>query len=96
MFKSGCIVVHGMDLMPSFGFITEILVFNVDEYYLVTEFLHTKSFSNHYHAYEVTHHDTPMYDVSRVNGFMEHTVLGIHKEQSSLYIPMKYHIVENI
>ena len=55
VFKPGSIVIHKVDLVPTFGLIVDILVFNVDDYYIVYELLETESFSHHYNAYEVSH-----------------------------------------
>ena len=85
-----------MNLLPTFGIIKEILVFDVENYYIVCELLETINFAHHYHAFEVVYKDTPSFDVSKASKYIEHAVLWMHKQQSRFYVALKYYIVECI
>ena len=47
-------MILSVDLVPTFGVISDIIILDVDDYYLVCEPLHTEYFHSHYHAYEVS------------------------------------------
>ena len=98
IFKPGAVIIVNVDLihMPVFGVIIDVLVFEVDNYYIVYEELETECFSHHYHTYEVSHHQIPHFGISHPSDFTDNCLLGIYRKQSSMFIPLKYHIVEEI
>ena len=53
MYKPGAVVVLHSSLLPTFGEIVEIVVFNVDESYFLVKEYETECFSKHYHCYDV-------------------------------------------
>ena len=53
-FKQGRVIIQEMNLYLKFGLILEVLVFDVDNYFLVCDVLETECFSHHYHVYEVS------------------------------------------
>ena len=93
VFKPGSIVIHNVDLVPTFGLIVDILVFNVDDYYIVYELLETECFSHHYNVYEVSHQMMKEYKLCKPYKLKDNTVLGVYKLESRLYVPLKYHII---
>ena len=55
----GSIVLLSSDFLPIFGFVTDIIVLDVENYYLVCEVLETVCFNSNYHSYEVCHDSSP-------------------------------------
>ena len=47
VYKKGMVVVIFMDLVPTFGIIHDIIVFNTDEFFLVCQRLSTVLFVHH-------------------------------------------------
>lgn len=76
-----------VDLLPSFGLIADILVFDVDNYYLVCEVLYTECFRSHYHAYVVNREPSPSFVFVKQSELADHSVLGFYKSQ---YVSLKY------
>ena len=85
-----------MALVPTFGHIVDVLVFDVDNFYIAYQLLETKCYSHHYHAYEVSYPPEKEYAISKASNFIDNPLLGIYKEQSTFYISLKYHIIENV
>ena len=52
-YKKGGVVVLDMDLLPEFGVISDIIVFNTNEFYLFCDVLFTHVFEHHLHSYLV-------------------------------------------
>ena len=61
----GDVVVLKNELLPTFGVIQDVIVFDVDVYYLVTEVLITECFVNHYHSFEVSKQSETQYHVKK-------------------------------
>ena len=93
IYKPGGVVVLSVDLLPKFGYISDIIVFDVDNYSLVCEVLHTECFHKHYHAYEVSHDTAPSFVFVKQSDLADHSVLGLYK--LSRFVSLKYHIMEN-
>ena len=85
-------------LSPVFGIIVDIIVRNSDQYYFVCDTVHTECFSSHFHAYEVVKNSVAEFVICSHSALVDHTVLALYTlpSHSSYFIPMKYHIVENI
>ena len=96
IFKPGAVIVINVDLMPLpvFGVVIDVLVLEVDNYYIVYEELDTECLSHHYNAYEVSQHQIPSFGISRPSDFTDNCLPGIYRKQSSMFIPRKYNIVE--
>lgn len=94
-YKPGGIVILSVQLQPRFGLISDIIVFDVDNYSLVCEVLHTECFHRHYHAYEVSHDTSPSFVFVKQSDLADHSVLGLYKKGSH-FVSLKYHVVENI
>ena len=84
------------DLLPLFGIITDIVVHHADHVYFVCNVLHTECFNSHFHAYEVS--KTKDYDFCTHSDLIDHHVLSLYSLSSytTCFIPMKYHLEENI
>lgn len=52
---SGGVLILSGEPNYSFGLIVDVVVFDVDNYFLVYEILNTDCFNAHLHAYEVSH-----------------------------------------
>ena len=96
VYKPGGAVVLQMNLYPTFGRIHDLIVFNVNNYYIVCEELITEAFNNHYHAYEVALPNPRSYIICKPSDLVDHTVLGIYHRSTSLLISLKYHLVEHV
>ena len=83
-----------MDLVPTFGIIHDIIVFNTDEFFLVCQRLSTVLFVHHLHSYLVTHEDD--FCIMNQADLYDHTTLSIYEMSNSFYVPLKYQLVENI
>ena len=70
----------------SFGVVVDILVFDVDNYYIVCEELITECFCHHLHAYEVSHHSQPSITARKVDQYLSLAILGLYKVQSTFLI----------
>ena len=82
-----------MELLPTFGLISDIVVFDVDNYFIVCEVLLTECFNHHYHSYEVSHDTTPSYVFVKQPNLADHCILGLYKKNRSLFVTLKYHII---
>ena len=96
-YQKGSVVVLESYLSPVFGIIVDIIVRNSDQYYFVCDTVHTV-FSSHFHAYEVVKNSVAEFVICSHSALVDHTVLTLYTlpSHSSYFIPMKYHIVENI
>ena len=98
VYKLRGVVVLGMDLVPKFGLITDILVFDTDIYYLVCEVLFTVLYSHHYHSYQVYKQSPIVYVCCKQCNLHDHTVLSAYSiptQPSYLFVPLKYQLIEN-
>lgn len=94
-YKPGGVVVVSMDLLPIFGLKKYIIVFKVNEYFLVCELLQTICFDAHFHSYEVTHVHFCDTILCKPKEVADHTVLGLYRKHS-LFVTLKYNILENV
>ena len=85
------------NLLPLFGIVEDIIVHNSDQYF-VCNTLHTECFVSHYHAYEVTKDSTTDFVICSYSDLVDHHVLSLYSLpfHSNYFVPMKYHLVENI
>ena len=84
------------DDLPLFGEITHVIVTNVNQYYLITDVLHTVSFEAHYHAYKVEHNDTPTHHIVKPSSLIDYHPLGIYtcnNPHPTLFVSLKYHVI---
>ena len=92
------IVILGMDLVPKFGLVEDIIVFHTDLYYLICEVPVTECFSHHFHAFQARKQHPLEYFICKQSHLYDHTVLAAYviSSQPCLYhIPLKYQLVEN-
>ncbi len=86
-----------MGLTPVFGRVFDtILVPAINELYLVCEELITETFCNHFHSYEVLLPRRPSFRFCNTSNLVDHNVLGIYNISNTLYVTLKYHILEKI
>ena len=90
-YKSGGIVVLSTDDdgVPTFGLISEILITDVDKYFMVCETLQTDYFCSHFHAFKISHVSHPSYAFVKQMQLSDYAVLGLYKSQ---YVVLKYHV----
>ena len=84
-----------MNLVPNFGLIHDILVFDVDTYYIVCEELVT-CFQSHFHSYEVMHKECMTFSLSKISSLIDHNVIGLYNRSGSNFVTLKYYLVEKI
>ena len=96
MYKKGGVIVLQIELTPTFGVICDIIVFDVNNYYIVCEKLVTDHFDTHFHAYQVAHCQRKSYNFCKPSDFADHNVLGIYKSSDNLFVTLKYYIVEKV
>lgn len=89
-YKKGAVIVLGMDLVPDFGMIDDIIVFNTDEIFFVCTAVLTISFDHHFNSYLVS----PSNDFCIVHQIHlhDHTPLSIYRLSNSFYVPLKYQL----
>ena len=93
--KEGVVVLQS-NLVPLFGIITDIMV-HENQYYFICNTSHMECFNHHFHAYEVS--KCPVdFAITTASDVVDHNVLTPYSlsSHSTYFVPMKYHIVENI
>ena len=85
-----------IESLPKFGLITDVIVLDTDDYYLVCEILHTTCFNSHFHGFGVEHESTPSYIFVKQNDLADHNILGLYKLLNFKLVVLKYHLNENI
>ena len=78
-YSPGRVVVLSVQLVHLFGLICDVLTFDVSVYFLVCETLITECFCSHYHAYEVSYDNSPVYIFVKQSDLADHSVLGLYK-----------------
>ena len=76
-----------------FGLIKDIIVLDVDDYFLVCEALETECFNNHFHAYEVSHDCLPSFVFVKQVSLADHSMLGLYKKANKHFVVLKYLVV---
>jgi hypothetical protein len=96
-YKKGGVVVLDMNLLPEFGVITDIIVFNTDEFYLVCDVLFTHNFHHHLHCYLVSYDNSKnIFAIVKQKDLYDHSSLSIYERANSFYIPLKYQLIDKI
>ena len=93
-YKAGGVVVVQMELNPLLGLVHELIVFDVNDYYIVCEKLVTECFNPHYHSYEVTRSSPKSFAIYKPSDLVDHNVLGLYNRFSSLFVTLKYYLIE--
>ena len=93
-YKPGNFVVVESALLPSFGEVLEILVYNISECLFVLQIYNTECFLSHFHAYEVS--KTLICHACVPNNFVDYHPLSLyilsgHKK----VISCKYYLIQN-
>ena len=94
VYKKGAVIVVDMDLLPHFGIIHDIAVFNTDDFFLVCQVLSTISFEHHLHSFLVSHEHN--FCILKQSDIYDHTTLSVYERSNSFYVPLKYQLVENV
>ena len=94
-YYDGGVVLLQSQLLPLFGKIRDILVHR-NHFYFACNVLHTVCFNSHFHAYEVS--NSKEYTLCTHSDLVDPYVLSVYtlSSFSTCFIPMKYHIIENI
>ena len=98
-YKQGAVVSLESDLLPLFAIIEDIVLYNSTTVLFVVQLLVTDCFNSHFHSYEVLPSYPLQFVACEYTDFKDAHVLHHYKLSSKpdlLYIPMKYHIIENI
>ena len=84
-------------LVPQFGKIVDIIVYDIDVCaFLLQEYV-TECFSSHFHSYEVSIARPHTYCVCKQSDFVDYHPLCMYQLSSNTtVIPLKYHIMEKI
>lgn len=84
-----------MDLLPHFGIIKYIVVFNSDEFYFICEVLLTQMFAHHFHSFSVNHITPIQFHVCQQADFYDYTMLSLYEtSDNKCYIPFKYQLID--
>lgn len=89
------VVVLDSSLLPEFGIIHDVLN-DVHQPFLVCEKLITDCFSSHYHAYEIIRPNPPVFCICKQSQLYDYSVLSLYHVQSSLFVSVKYYLVEKL
>ena len=73
-----------MELLPVFGLISDIIVFDVDNFLLVCEKLVTECFRHHFHSYEVN--KSRSYVILQTLCLFDHSVLGLYQQSGHDFV----------
>ena len=85
--------------MPEFAVVKDIIMYDTMQCLFITELLDADVFNSHYHSYEVSVLHPPQFVASWQIDFKDHHVLHhyeISSEPNLLFIPLKYHVIENV
>lgn len=94
-YKFGDIVVLSSDLLPCFGLIKDIVIYD-GIYYLTCNVLETECFCHHNHSYEVTYQFPSVISFCNINELYDYHHLGLYESNSRFFVPLKYHIIESL
>jgi hypothetical protein len=96
-YRHGSVIILNSYLLPEFGIIRDILVIDTNDYYFVCEVMETIQLVSHYHAFEVaTDVSHSNVNICKQSTLVDHTVLGLYTVNSTNFVSLKYHIVENL
>ena len=84
-----------MNLLPTFGLVTDIIVLDVDNYFIVCEVLNTECFHQRFHAYEVSRDPSPTFVFVKQVYLADHSMLGLYNTSCN-FVVLKYHVAEKI
>ena len=76
-----------------FGLIKDVIVLDVDDYFLVCEVLETECFNSHFHVYEVSRYCPPSFVFIKQVSLADHSMLGLYKKADKYFIVLKYLVV---
>ena len=97
MYKPGAIVVLSNQLLPEFGQIIDIILYDVDHCLFVCHIFDTLSFVSHFHSFQVRDPITCIMKVIKQADLADHHPLGLSSLSSyshSKFVPLKYHVIE--
>ena len=67
----------------------DVIVLDVDDYFLVCGALETEYFNGHFHAYEVSHDFPTSYVFVKQTSLADHSMLGLYKKDDKYFIVLK-------
>ena len=94
MYKRGAVVVLKNMLLPEFGLITDIIVYDVDCCLFVCHMLITNCYAPHFHSFEVKLSEPSVIEVVKQTALADYHPLGLYSLSSHSYVSFKYHIME--
>ena len=96
-YQEAGVLVLNMELLPQFGTIVDIIIYHDNLFYFVCSNLITECFIAHYHCFKVSK-GRSQYTITQQCDLVDHTVLSSYFVSSSnnMFVPLKYHLVENI
>ena len=84
-------MVISVETVPTFGLITDIIVLDTTDYFLVVKKMHTVHFNAHLHGYEIDHCELqPEYVFLKQSYLVDHNMLGLYK---NTYVILKYAVL---
>ena len=90
-YRREAVVVTSSETMPTFGKIVDIVI-STHTLFVCKQYL-TNCFNSHYHSYEVD--PTSVIHIVKQSDLLDYHVLHEYKINfETVFIPMKYHIVE--
>ena len=93
-YKPGYFVVLESSLLPLFGEIKDILVYNVDECVFVIQTYTTLCYLNHFHSYEVSK-DPGSFQALQPSHLIDYHPLFLYTlPNNKTVIPLKYYLAE--
>lgn len=89
-------VILDSSLLPFFGVIVDIFVYQVDITYFIVEEYTTHCFLQHFHSFEVSATSPPLYRTCQINDFADYHPLCIYTTSGNTkLIPLKYMYLNN-
>ena len=98
LYSPNDVVVLSNELLPTFGIIEDILFVDSTHYFVCNKLV-TQCFIEHFHSYETWKSDSSNFCIQKHSEFFDHNTLCAYKLRShplSLFIPLKYHLIENV
>ncbi|XP_019852129.1 PREDICTED: uncharacterized protein LOC109582015 [Amphimedon queenslandica] len=92
-YRCGSVVLLSIDFYPIFGVVTDIIVYNGDNYFLVCEIIETICFNSHFHCYEVCNSSSPSFTLVKQSDLVDHNVLSMYTKGMSNFVSLKYHVI---
>jgi hypothetical protein len=99
MYKPGAILVLSNELLPEFGEIQNILVYNTSHCLFMCKLYVTNCFNPHFHSYEVYPIDPARTTFTTQSNLFDYHVVAMHSLSSFphfKFVTLKYHLLEMV